>query len=319
MIGLRRRWRVARETFPRWGRVLTSGWIVWPFGVVSLLIVSLVIYGALTTAAPPDPQRGGAFGAPTTSPPSPLPTMLPSGSVSPTASPTPGTVAPTPGATVSAPGPRPPRAASRLALPTPGAYTVRVEGEEGVRFTAFGFCNREFPSTSTLYVKSDYQGRATTTSYQFDIQYSSLHSERHHYRYTPQGVFLEYEFAQVSCAGTAQATNVDYSPPQEKVRLPLRVGASWSGQGGDAQRTETYTANVLRTQALTIAGRAVNAYVIETSIRMTGDEHGTRLQRWWYAPSLAMPVQWHEEYDAARGPASYRAQLTVTLVDLDPR
>ena len=226
---------------------------------------------------------------------------------------------PTAAATTPARGTAPARPASKLALPTPGAYKVRVDGREGVRFTALGFCNRSFPATSTLYVKGDYQGRATTTSYQFDIQYSSLHSERHHYRYTPQGVFLEYEFAQVSCAGTAQATNVDYSPPQEKVRLPLRVGASWNGQGGDAQRTETYAAKVLRTETLTIAGRAVNTYVIETSIRMTGDEHGTRLQQWWYAPTLAMPVQWHEEYDAARGPASYEAQLTVTLVDLDPR
>ena len=76
---------------------------------------------------------------------------------------------------------------------------------------------------------------------------------------------------------------------------------------------------VLRTETLTIAGRRVATFVIETSIEMTGSEHGSRLQRWWYSPSLALPVRWHEEYQAARGPASYEANLTVTFADLDPR
>jgi hypothetical protein len=312
-----RRWRVARETWPRWTKALTSGWIVWPFGVISLLIVSLVIYGALTTAPPPKPQRGGAFGASGVSPGATPSSRgaTPTASTTPTqlasASPRPGTSRPHATSTALP--------AQRFSRPTPGSYEVRVDGAEGVRFGSFGFCNRPFPGSTTLYVKDSYDGRATPNSYQFDIQYSSLHSERHHYRYTRDGVFLEYEFAQVSCAGRAQATNVDFSPPQQKVKLPLKVGAAWSGQGGDAERTESYDARVLRTETLRIDGRAVGTYLIETSVEMTGDEHGTRLQRWWYAPSLAMPVQWHEEYDAAQGPAGYKAQLTVTLVDLDPR
>ena len=297
--------------------MLTSGWIVWPFGVISVLVVSLVVYGSVTTPGPPRPQRGGAFGTPTSAP-STSPGASPSGTASPGA--TPSGPLPTPTATTfDKPTKLPPGAKSTFALPVTGNYTVRVDGNEGVHFTAFGFCNRGFPKTSTLIIKDEYQGRESPTSFQFDIAYSTLHSERHHYRYTPAGVFLDYEFAQVSCAGAAQATNLSYEPPQEKVRLPIRVGATWSGQGGDAERTETYSARVLRIETLAIDGRQIPTYVIETTIEMSGDEHGSRLQRWWYAPGLAMPVQWFESFDAARGPATYEANVTVTLVDLDPR
>ena len=293
---------------------MSSGWIVWPFGIMSLLVVSLVVYGALTTAGPPRPGLGGVFGAPTFSP---QPSGLPSGSGTPTASGSPtasgrpttfDTVAPTPG-TVD----------GGIAVPTAGAYTVHVDGTEGVKFTAFGFCNRTFPTTATLYIKDHYTGRDGPTSYEFDIAYSTLHSERHIYEYTRTAVFLEYEFAQVSCAGNAQPSEVRYSPFQEKVRLPLRVGASWSGSGGDAQRTETYTSKVTGTQTLAIAGRSIPTFVIETSVKMTGSEHGTRFQRWWYSPAYALPLRWHEEINAARGPATYRDSLTVTFTDLDPR
>lgn len=314
-MGIRARWRAVREPWPRWARVLSSGWIVWPFGIVSLLIVSLVTYGALTTAGPPKPSVGGAFGAPTSSPTS----GSLSGSLLPTVSPS-STISP-PGASASlTPGVQPERGggAKTFALPMAGAYRVKVEGTEGVKLSAFGFCNRSFPSTTTLYVKDDYDGRETPTSFEFDIAYSSLHSERHIYRYTPGSVFLDFEFAQVSCAGKGRPTEVDFKPPQEKIRLPLRVGASWSGRGGDAQRTEAYTSKVLRTETLAINGRDVSTFVIETSVQMTGSEHGSRLQRWWYAPSLALPVRWHEEYDAAQGPASYQASVTVTFIDLDP-
>ena len=293
---------------------------MWPVGLIGALIVSLITYGALTTAGPPRPAIGGAFGPPTSSPsfaPSASPGETPTSTVSPGASGTPtagGSPAPTPSGV-----PSPKTVAGGFVVPTAGAYTVRVEGHEGVRFSAFGFCNRDFPATTTLHIKDQYAGRDSSTSYEFDIAYSSLHSERHIYRYTKAGVFLEYEFAQVSCAGRAQSTNLKYSTPQQKVELPIRVGATWSGSGGDADRTETYHAKVLRKETLLIAGRSVETFVIETSVNMTGKEHGTRLQRWWFAPSLGLPVRTYEKYDAAQGPASYQAEITVTFADLDPR
>jgi hypothetical protein len=285
---------------------------------VSLLVVSLVVYSSLTTPAPPEPSRGGAFGAPTDAPTA---TASVSGGLFPTTTPS-GSQAPSPAAAPSAstaPAPRGGGGSARTpALPTAGSYGVRVEGTEGVKLGGVGFCNRPLPDRTTLYVKDGYEGRDSPTSFEFDIAYSANHSERHIYRYTNEGVFLNYEFAQVRCGPRAQDTELVYSRPQEKVRLPLKVGETWSGRGGDAQRTETYTSRVLRTEILTIAGRRVSTFVIETSIEMTGSEHGSRLQRWWYSPSLALPVRTYEEYDAASGPGSYQARLTVTLEDLDP-
>jgi hypothetical protein len=203
-------------------------------------------------------------------------------------------------------------------VPREGTYRLSVDGSERVKFGPFSPCNRSFPSQASLVVRRS-TGEAAT-SYDFDLRMypgsPDMHDERHIYRYTAAGTYLDYEEATVTCAGIKQPTQVTFDPPQEKVRLPLTVGASWSGTGGDADRTEAYTAKVLRTEVRTVDGRSLTTYVVETTVRMSGSESGSRLQRWWYAPSLAVPVRWYEEISASRMGATYSSQATFTVVDL---
>jgi hypothetical protein len=324
--GVRQRWRRKREPWPRWARALSSGWVVWPFGVASLLITYMLVYGAFTTAPPPEFSRGGAFGSPDL-PGSPNSSVDPTGSGTIATSPT-GTVSPT-GTGTTRPSVRPTATATKtlpppppgLVLPTPGAYNVQVDGTEQPKFSFVPVCGRRFPTSSTMYVR-----RIDGNSFQFDHAYSSLHEERHIYDYTDDGVFMTFEGASVSCGPRTETSEGDFSPPDARVRLPLRVGASWRGTStarnpgsGEVTRNESYEAKVLRTEKLVVAGTQVETYLIETSTSFTGPEHGNRLLRWWYSRTLAMPVKWYEKINAARSGGSYTSEVTVTMVDLNPR
>ncbi|MGH2749199.1 MAG: hypothetical protein ACRDKB_14955 [Actinomycetota bacterium] len=191
---------------------------------------------------------------------------------------------------------------------------MRIDGHEKVEFGPLSFCQRDFPHSSTLIVKKA-KGESPT-SFDFDHEFSDQHKERHIYRYTNDGVLLDFEGAEVTCGGVAQTSETEFSPPQNKVQLPLRVGARWSGEGGDEGRTEHYQAKVLRKEKLTVAGRTTQTFVIEIAIDMTGSERGRRFQRWWYSPNLALPVRWYEEIEAERSGATYQMEAMFTVVSL---
>jgi hypothetical protein len=189
-----------------------------------------------------------------------------------------------------------------------------MSGHESVHFGPVSICNRDLPATAPLSV-SKAQGE-TPTSYVFDLPISGDHTERHIYRFDGNELFLDFEGARVTCAGISQTSEVSFSPPELRVKGPLAVGAAWSGRAGDQDRTESYRANVVRSESLVVAGLTVITFVIETSIDLTGSESGHRFQRWWYAPSLGMPVRWYEEISAERSGATYSEQATFTVVSL---
>jgi hypothetical protein len=215
-----------------------------------------------------------------------------------------------------APQARSSAAARPLVTPRVGVYKLAVDGKEKVDFGPVSFCSRTLPTETTLVV-APAQGEPTG-SLNFDIRYypgsAGQHDERHIYRYTGDRVLLGYENATVTCGGVQQASEVSYSPPQVRAELPLRVGATWDSTGGDAQRTEEAHSSVLRTETLNVGSAAVKSFVIETKVRITGSETGSRVQRWWYAPSLALPVKWFEHIDGSRSGATYSEDATVTVV-----
>jgi hypothetical protein len=47
---------------------------------------------------------------------------------------------------------------------------------------------------------------------------------------------------------------------------------------------------------------------------MTGDEKGTRDQRWWFSPDLGVPLKWHESLKGSRSGATYSEDVTCTVV-----
>jgi hypothetical protein len=272
--------------------------------------------GGSTFALAPTPEPSEPVPATAAPDATRAPSAAPGSAVASPSSPAEGSAAPV---ALSSSASQPVRASRHTATPiTPraGTYQLAVDGKEKVDFGPVSFCSRALPARTTLVV-APAQGEPAG-SYDFDIRYfpgsAGQHDERHIYRYDRDQVVLSYENATVSCGGVQQASQVDFNPPQVRVQLPLRVGARWSTTTGDSDRTEDATSQVLRTEPVRLAGAEVATYVIETTVRITGSETGSRLQRWWYAPSLALPVKWFEHIDGSRSGATYSEDATVTVV-----
>jgi hypothetical protein len=284
-------------------------------------------YGAYTRSQPVDYSRGGDdFGTlveatPTlgTTAASAAPTgkaTAPAATGSPTALPRVDvTSAPTSVPVVTS-VPRPQTVTATTVTPRVGSYPLAVTGSEKVQFGPVGFCSKTLPSRTALVVKPA-TGEAKG-SFNFDVPYQpgteGGHDERHIYRYDGSAVYLDYEQATVTCQGVRQSSATSFSPAQPRVRLPLQVGASWTYKGGGDSRTETSTFTVDRTETLTVAGERVLTYVIHAASSFSGDETGTRDQTWWYAPTWAMPIKWHDKQSGGRSGASYTGDITATVL-----
>ena len=288
--------------------------------VVAVAVAGFEGYGAYTRSSPVDYARGGDdFAALPSTTPTAGTTAAATTSAAPSVSPSPRAL-PRVEATQQQAAPtataRPVATAVALVVPAVGTYPLAVDGHEKVQFGPVSFCNQTLPSSTHLVVKK--AAGESATSYDFDVPFfpgsTGQHDERHIYRYTRAAVFLDYEIATVTCQGVRQSSETSFTPEQKRVEIPLLVGASWHNHGGGASRTEDATTKVLRTESLQIQGRSVLTYVIETTTSFTGDESGTRDQTWWYAPSWAMPVKWHEKQSGHRSGASYSGDLTATVL-----
>src|SRR4051794_6045268 len=340
-----------RDTWPRWARGATSPWLISPLLVVALAIGGFTAYGAWTRAHPTHYARGGdAFGvdglltSPSASPSGRAGKVGRAGKKPPVAadpkkravtgsgrratgaggasaggstaggSTSGGSTSggSTSGGSTSSSGPSGP------ALPAAGTYTLAVDGSEKVKFGPYSACHNTFPTKSSLVI-SPASGEPSG-SYDFDQRFfpssAGKHDERHIYRYTDRGVFLSFEQATVTCAGVKQSTTVDYSPLQLRVPSTLRVGQSWNNSGGDSGRTEDGTSKVAGTATLTVGGRSYRTFVIDTHLELSGDEKGSRDQRWWWAPALGVPLKWHEALSGSRSGATYSEDATFTVVGM---
>jgi hypothetical protein len=317
-----------RSGFPRWVRVLTNPWLLSPVIVFALLIGAFLGYGAYTRSKPTHYSRGGdVFAAGVTPDPgaSALPTAGPS--ARPSISATPGSVGSHTVSNGSVSGqqrtstsskPTKLAGSSSVVLPATGTYRLAVKGSESVKFGPVPGCHNAFPGSASMTVAK--AAGESPTSYDFDLRLyptqPSRHDERHIYRYTTTGVYLDFEQATVTCSGVKQSSVVSYTPAQLRARLPLSVGATWHSKGGDSARTEDARATVTGTTQLTVEGHRYLTYIIDTTVKMTGSEDGSRTQRWWYAPGLGVPLKWHERLSGSRSGATYSADFTCTVTEL---
>src|SRR3954453_8062503 len=336
-----------RDGWPRWARGATSPWLISPLLVVALAVGGFTAYGAWTRAHPTHYARGGdSFGvdslltSPSASPSGQKAKVDRKGKKPPAAVTAKKMVAvttarsngarsgggttaggsstsggSTSGGSTSAGSTSSPTP-SRPVQPAAGTYTLSVNGSAKVRFGPYSACHHTFPTTSARVI-SPASGEPSG-SYDFDQRFfpnnAGKHDERHIYRYTDRGVFLSFEQATVTCAGVKQSTTVNYSPLQLRVPSTLRVGQSWSNSGGDSGRTERGTSKVTGTATLTVGGRSYRTFVIDTHLDLSGDEKGSRDQRWWWAPDLGVPLKWHEALSGSRSGATYSEDATLAVV-----
>lgn len=202
--------------------------------------------------------------------------------------------------------------------PATGVYKLAVSGKEGVKFGPLSFCDRKLPSETSLVV-APAQGEPDG-SYTFDLRYypgePAQHDERQILRFTDNAVKLLFEVGTVTCSGIRQSSEVSYDPTVDRVRFPLKVGASWSGKAGNDKRLESYTTEIARKDVVKVAGRSYPVYVVESDATFTGAESGERRRVWWFSPELGMPLKWTDYIKGGRSGAAFSNDVTVEVTGL---
>ena len=330
-----------RSAWPRWARVASSAWVLSPLLVFALLIGTFFAYGAYTRSRPTHYARGGDSFAVAPDSVSPSPSSVAgrkrarSAIAKSKAKATKQHADAAAGSSVAASGDGASTSQSagqsssgahttgstgdaEPIYPATGTYQLQVDGQEHVKMGPFSACSNTFPSSSSLVVQP--ASGEPSGSYDFDHRFypskANRHDERHIYRYTGSGVVLSFEQATVTCGGVKQSSSVTFTPAQLRVRLPLHDGASWQTNGGDGARTEHGSFQVVGQENVTVGGHAYATWVIDAHVSMSGDESGTRDQRWWWSPDLAVPLKWHESLSGKRSGATYSEDVTVSVVGL---
>jgi hypothetical protein len=296
---------------------MSRGFIRWPATVLGVLLAAVVINGEISRLSAESFDRGtkefGVDALDEFESPSGSPTPMATSSLDPSASPSPstsGAATPTPTAGGGGNG----GGAGGFAWNTPetGVYTYSVSGQEDVNI-AGPACRRRYGS-----------GRMTVGPYeglvQMDLEYinadgSNTHSERRHYQYSETGVRVVYTHVGIFCI-RQENDPATYDPPLLLFEFPLEVGNVWTSHSESEERTNDLTAEVLRTETITAAGRTFDTFVIKTLITFTGDQEGIRSQTWWFDPVVGVSVKWQEETEARQGPATFRQNATWVLTGL---
>ncbi len=207
--------------------------------------------------------------------------------------------------------------------PAVGTYTYAVSGTEA----ATGFGSRGYPDRASVVVHRDAGIRADELVH--DLRLSDQHEEREIVRYTPAGIAFSFEGGSITFGPGTQTSQATYDPLMVQIPFPLQVGAkatasSAARNGGTVERTEVWTAKVVRTEVLTVLGAPHQTWVVDLQRTTTpgGSEQVDRFRRYWYDPELGIWVKWTERFHASRNLVldfTYDTTYTATLVGFRPR
>jgi len=218
------------------------------------------------TTGPATRATGGATTAPTKG--TPLPTSQATAATStraPVAQPL----------TTQAPG----KAATSEATPA-GTYTYDASGT-----VTYGTTRRDASGSATLVVTPVRNGYQTST-----LQADSADTEQT-VLVRDQGSYL------ASLHLTTPAFEKEFRPSPAGLLLPdpARVGTSWAWQATstDGASTVKTSHRVVRTETITVGGKAVETVVLQSKIVISGDVSYTADVTTWVVPSLRLPVKDH--------------------------
>ncbi|MDQ1438890.1 MAG: hypothetical protein QOK43_2519 [Acidimicrobiaceae bacterium] len=109
---------------------------------------------------------------------------------------------------------------------------------------------------------------------------------------------VRWQFASSADAGAE--SDCPWRPARTVIPQPSSVGAHWTSsvscrdatRSGPVERTEESTADVVRTDSFSIAGRSTAVYVVKrvSVTRSSGHEQHDAVED-WYAPSLGIVVK----------------------------
>jgi hypothetical protein len=215
----------------------------------------------------------------------------------------------------------PSSASGPAAVPAVGTYVYDVAGSE----RATGFGSRSYPSTMTfdVHTSPDTPGEAVV-----DLRFSQDHEEREILQRNADGLAFAFEGGSITFGPGTQTSEADYDPPMLQIPTTLAPGATISGSSaakntdGSTSRVEDCTVSVIGQETIDIGGTAVDTWVVDVqrTTQPGSSDQVNRYRRYWYDPSRALWVRWHEIFHGSRdfGAISftYDTDYTATLTTL---
>jgi hypothetical protein len=197
------------------------------------------------------------------------------------------------------------RGASAVTPPAEGRWTYRAEGTRtvGAAGTAQPFAeDADSVVTRTGGTQSRPEFRiATATSF------ATTDETRRYGSSSVDALSIRVSALGLSYGGT-------FDTPQELVRIPLRVGESWSSRWRAEGTRGMTTSTVTDARTVTVENRRERCYVVERTTTLEGDVTGTQRQRTCWLPTLGMPAaDWQELRGTYQG-IKFDATVSMNLL-----
>lgn len=107
-----------------------------------------------------------------------------------------------------------------------------------------------------------------------------------------------------------------FDPPRLELRLPMRVGESWTATTKCGDVTETLEAEIVRTEQIHVGGIPVDTFVIRSTIESSdGENESTSKVTSWYAPEQRLFAR----VDSVIESNGQTLKTFVDLLALEPR
>jgi hypothetical protein len=201
-------------------------------------------------------------------------------------------------------------AAARPGVPRPGVYTYRQAGEERGGAGPLSV-RRDLPDEARYVVT------ATGEGFEEELSLSEQHIEGVRFRMTAEGSRAVWRRTDVTFLGIGRDDRRDLRPPPLHMPSRLPVGRAWSGRYVAGELPVSYRSEVLRREAVEVAGERLPALVVRT-VGDTGGAHpGRRVDTFWWSARLALPLRWTIDMDV-RGTVSLDTTSDLRLEAAEP-
>lgn len=177
-------------------------------------------------------------------------------------------------------------------VPAAGVYVYAAGGDERIGLGPLSV-GRKLPTDQLLVVTPSPNSRFV------DLRVSTDHSEGWRIQTSAAGIKGIARTIRVGTLGYTREVSGNAVPPVLLRPAKFRRGLKWQSVykvGAIVFRRESA---VVDRETLTIGGRQVRTWVIQTKETVTGALHGDETRKEWWSPSLALDVkvEWHRNLD----------------------
>lgn len=200
--------------------------------------------------------------------------------------------------------------ASSAWYPARGLYTYEQSGFE--EFCDASSCDKQdLPATQE--VKTTYKSQSPDEVVVVtEAEASRSRFVRTTTRHERKGAFITDVFVRFDYEGVNFNNSYQPKPPVETLRLPLSAGMRWSGQWKDSTSGD-YSIAVRGKEEVSVGGRSVQAFRLDTVTHFRGDFDGTATVMVWIDPATVAVVKTRGELDVESVFGSYRSKFSATL------